>query len=72
MPKHPIFALRFAKVYPLYVEKAERKKRTRREVYQIICRLTGYDQKGLQKQIKQETTSKRSLRGRRASIPTVR
>ena len=45
----------FAKVYPLYVQKAERKKRTKKEVDQIICWLTGYTQVGLQKQIKLES-----------------
>jgi hypothetical protein len=54
MPKHRVFAMQFAKVYPLYVQKAERKNRTKKEVDQIICWLTGYDQAGLQKQIKQE------------------
>jgi len=54
MPKHQVFAMKFAKVYPLYVQKAERKKRTKKEVDQIICWLTGYDQKGLQRQIEQE------------------
>ena len=44
----------FAKVYPLYVQKAERKKRTKKEVDQIICWLTGYTHAGLQKQIKLE------------------
>ena len=44
----------FAKVYPLYVQKAERKNRTKDEVDQIICWLTGYDQAGLQQQIEQE------------------
>ncbi|HNN14462.1 MAG TPA: DUF2200 domain-containing protein [Anaerolineales bacterium] len=53
-PKHQIFAMTFASVYPLYVQKAERKNRTQAEVDQIICWLTGYDSKGLQKQIKQE------------------
>ena len=48
MPKHRIFAYKFADVYPLYVQKAERKKRTKAEVDQIICWLTGYDQAGLQ------------------------
>jgi hypothetical protein len=42
----------FAKVYPLYVQKAERKDRTKNEVDQIIRWLTGYTQAGLQKQIK--------------------
>ncbi|TAH35990.1 MAG: DUF2200 domain-containing protein [Planctomycetota bacterium] len=54
MPKHHIFAMPFAKVYPLYVQKAEGKKRTKAEVDQIICWLTGYDQAGLRRQIKQE------------------
>lgn len=54
MAKHAIFAMKFAKVYPLYVQKAERKKRTKKEVDQIICWLTGYDNAGLQKQIKDE------------------
>jgi hypothetical protein len=47
--------MKFAKVYPLYVQKAERKNRTKAEVDQIICWLTGYDQAGLQQQIKQES-----------------
>ena len=54
MPKNHIFAMPFAKVYPLYVQKAERKNRTKEEVDQIICWLTGYDQAGLQQQIEQE------------------
>ena len=54
MPKHHIFAMKFAKVYPLYVQKAERKNRTKEEVDRIICWLTGYSQAGLQQQIKQE------------------
>jgi hypothetical protein len=49
-----VFAMKFAKVYPLYVLKAEGKGRTKKEVDQIICWLTGYDQAGLQKQIKDE------------------
>jgi len=54
MPKHRIFAIKFAGVYPLYVQKAERKNRTKEEVDQIICWLTGYNQAELQQQIKQE------------------
>ena len=54
MPKPQIFAITFARVYPLYVQKAERKSRTKEEVDQIICWLTGYDQAGLQRQIEQE------------------
>ena len=54
MPKNYIFVMKFAKVYPLYVQKAERKSRTKEELDQIICWLTGYDQAGLQQQIEQE------------------
>jgi len=55
MPRNHIFAMTFARVYPLYVQKAERKNRTKEEVDQIICWLTGYDQAGLQQQIEQES-----------------
>ena len=51
MPKHPVFAMAFARIYPAYVNKAERKDRTKEEVDQIICWLTGYDRKGLKQQI---------------------
>lgn len=51
MPRHNIFATPFAKVYPLYVQKAERKNRTKEEVDQVILWLTGHDQAGLQQQI---------------------
>jgi len=54
MPAHRVFAMKFASVYPMYVAKAERKNRTREEVDQIICWLTGYDQAGLRRQIEQE------------------
>ncbi len=53
MPTHNIFATAFAKVYPMYVQKAERKNHTKEEVDQIICWLTGYDRAGLQQQIDQ-------------------
>src|SRR3546814_16696747 len=43
----------FARVYPMYVQKAESKNRTKEEVDQIIFWLTGYDQKGLDQQIEQ-------------------
>jgi hypothetical protein len=54
MAKHFVFAMPFAKVYPLYVQKAESKQRTKAEVDKIICWLTGYDPAGLRQQIKQE------------------
>jgi hypothetical protein len=49
-----VFAMQFAKVYPLYVQKAERKGRTKEEVDQVILWLTGYDRPGLQRQIDQQ------------------
>ncbi|WP_413615149.1 DUF2200 domain-containing protein [Halomonas cupida] len=54
MADHKIFTMAFARVYPLYVQKAERKNRTKEEVDQVICWLTGYDPAGLQQQIDQQ------------------
>lgn len=58
MNNHRIFKMAFAKVYPLYIQKAERKNRTKAEVDQIICWLTGYSPAGLQQQIEQENDFK--------------
>ena len=55
MPKHRVFTIKFASVYPLYIQKAERKNRTKEEVDRVICWLTGYDKAGLKRQIEQET-----------------
>lgn len=54
MPAHRIFATAFAKVYPMYVQKAQRKNRKKEEVDEIICWLTGYDAAGLQKQLNEQ------------------
>jgi hypothetical protein len=51
--RHRLFGMEFAKVYPLYVQKAEQKNRTKEEVDEIIFWLTGYDRAGLQRQIDQ-------------------
>ncbi len=51
--KNRVFAINFAKVYPLYVQKAERKNRTKEEVDRVICWLTGYSQAQLEQQIEQ-------------------
>jgi len=53
--KHRIYSMKFSGVYPHYVTKAEKKKRTKKEVDEIICWLTGYSQKELQQQITRET-----------------
>ncbi|MEZ4103411.1 MAG: DUF2200 domain-containing protein [Candidatus Paceibacterota bacterium] len=47
-----IYAMLFASVYPAYIAKADKKGRTKSEVDKIIIWLTGYTQKGLEKQIK--------------------
>jgi len=51
MNAHRIFGMPFAKVYPMYVQKAERKGRTRDEVDRIITWLTGYDAAALDRQL---------------------
>ncbi len=48
MDNQRVFKMSFASVYPHYVNKAERKGRTKDEVDEIICWLTGYDLAGLQ------------------------
>ncbi|HLN55749.1 MAG TPA: DUF2200 domain-containing protein [Bacteroidales bacterium] len=55
MDNQKIFRMPFASVYPLYIQKAEKKGRTKTEVDAVICWLTGYDQQGLQKQIDNNT-----------------
>ncbi|HEY2531913.1 MAG TPA: DUF2200 domain-containing protein [Xanthobacteraceae bacterium] len=55
MTKHRVFATQFGRVYPLYVQKAERRSRTKEEVDQIICWLTGYNYAELQQQIERES-----------------
>lgn len=54
MTKHRIYTMSFAKVYPMYVAKAEKKDRTKAEVDEIIRWLTGYTQEQLEKQIDDE------------------
>lgn len=44
-----------ASVYPLYIAKAEKKGRTKAEVDEVICWLTGYTKKGLEAQLKKKT-----------------
>ncbi|MEL6273219.1 MAG: DUF2200 domain-containing protein, partial [Chloroflexota bacterium] len=55
MTNHRIYKMSFARVYPLYINKAEKKGRTREEVDQIIYWLTGYSQQELAAQVEKET-----------------
>lgn len=54
MEKHKIYTMSFARVYPLYVNKAEKKGRTKSEVDEIIRWLTGYSQEELESQIEKQ------------------
>ena len=56
MVRKTIAEMSFANVYPLLVQKAERKGRTREEVNTIIFWLTGYDEASLAEQLEQEST----------------
>lgn len=56
MPRMPIAQMSFAKIYPLLVQKAERKGRTKEEIDRIISWLTGYDDEGLREQLEAEAT----------------
>ena len=46
----------FASVYPMYLEKVEKKGRTKKELHQVIEWLTGFDRKKLQELIKEKVT----------------
>ena len=53
MESHRVFKMSFASVYPHYVQKAEKKGRTKKDVDEVICWLTGYSAQALAKQIKE-------------------
>lgn len=55
MTKHKIYTMSFAKVYPLYITKVEKKGRTKSEVDEIIRWLTGYSQGELEVQLEKQT-----------------
>lgn len=54
MTKHSIYTMNFAKIYPLYIAKAEKKGRTKTEVDEIIRWLTGYSQEDLEAQLEKQ------------------
>lgn len=54
MEKPKIFRMTFSSIYTLYIQKAEKKGRTKEEVDTIIFWLTGYDEHSLQQQIMNE------------------
>ena len=54
MKNSNVFAMKLSRIYPLLVQKAERKNRTRQEVHDIIFWLTGYDAEGLSRQLERD------------------
>lgn len=55
MEKHRIFTTSFASVYPHYINKAERKNKTKEEVDTIIYWLTGYNEEALNQILNSKT-----------------
>ena len=58
MKPEKVYSMKISKVYPLLVQKAMNKGRSKEEVDQVTCWLTGYDQKGLDQQLKMEVSYK--------------
>ena len=54
--KPQIYTMSFARIYPLYIAKAEKKGREKADVDEIIHWLTGYSQKEIEAQIRNQTT----------------
>ena len=55
MNNERVYAMKVASVYPLYIEKAEKKGRTKAEVDEIIRWLTGYSQEAFEAQLEKQT-----------------
>lgn len=55
MTKHRVYSIGIASVYPHYIAKAEKKGRTRAEVDEILCWLTGHSQETLDDQLAKNT-----------------
>jgi len=54
MDNHRVFKMSFASVYPLYVQKVEKKGRKKQELDKVICWLTGYTPLALAEQVKRK------------------
>ena len=54
MKNEQAYKMKFSKVYPMYIQKVERKGRTKEDVDTVIQWLTGYDDRGLQAQLDKE------------------
>lgn len=71
MKKPRIFGMSFGSVYPLYIQKAEKKERTKAEVDAIIFWLTGYDEAGLQRVLDQKVDFETFFKEAPAMNPNV-
>lgn len=58
MDNNKIYQMKFSKIYPLLVSKAERKDREKTEVDQVICWLTGYNEKQIEEMAVSDITYK--------------
>lgn len=67
MTNDKVFKMKFSTVYPLYVQKVERKGRSKAELDEVIQWLTGYDAQGLQSQIESEVDLARFF----ANVPLI-
>jgi len=59
MSNERVYKMKFSTIYPLYIQKIERKGRTQAELEKVICWLTGYDSVGLAAQITSESDLER-------------
>ena len=72
MPRMSVFDMKVSKVYPLLVQKAEKKGRSREEVDQVISWLTGYDMSSADLEVTyQEFFSNAPAMNPRAGLITV-
>lgn len=55
MDNSRVYKMKFSSVYPHYINKAEKKGRTKAEVHQIIFWLTGYNEQTFQDHLNQQT-----------------
>lgn len=55
MNNERVYKILFSSVYPLYIQKVEKKGRTKDELDTVLFWLTGYDEKTLQQQIDRKT-----------------
>lgn len=54
MADHPVFKMAFSKIYPLYVQKVEKKDRTQEELDTVLRWVTGYTKEKLHEQVEKE------------------